>query len=95
VKHHLQTKYRKTVVAGGKHQAQTTLLNVQSQPPAYEKAAQQSIDMPNMLTGSEPGTLYAWLELLKALPATPALIGVGLPAAWRGGGRIGAGVALS
>ncbi len=61
-------------------QAQTTLLNAQAQLPNDVKATQQAIDALNMLTGSVPGTLDARLGTPQALPAIPALIGIGLPA---------------
>jgi len=61
-------------------QAQTTLLDAQSQLPAYTKAVQQAIDALNLLTGNIPGTLDAQLIAPATLPAIPSLIGIGLPA---------------
>jgi NodT family efflux transporter outer membrane factor (OMF) lipoprotein len=61
-------------------QARTTLVDASAALPGYDKQARLAIDALNMLTGNDPGTLDGTLASPRALPAIPALIGIGLPA---------------
>jgi multidrug efflux system outer membrane protein len=62
-------------------QARSQLLAEQSQLPAYETQTQEEINQLDTLTGQPPGALDAMLLAPQALPATPPIIGIGVPSA--------------
>lgn len=60
-------------------QARTQLANNEAQLPQYEKQAQQAMNRLSVLTGQPPGSLDAMLGAVSPLPATPAVVSVGVP----------------
>jgi NodT family efflux transporter outer membrane factor (OMF) lipoprotein len=62
-------------------QARTQLANDQHLLPGFEQQQQQAMNRLSVLTGQPPGALDAMLNTPAPMPAVPAVVDVGVPAA--------------